>query len=184
MFLTYDKWCSILQWYLHYIILLFVRKKTFQGIVIKIWRKNEISRRRDGILFSAQTWFLSWRIFKYVKCSVENVLYTTYKRQWKVLGILENLFYLLDDLSNKHFLFGRIFCTDLYSLNKSPKSLSWRTYGHNGWYIQLHVYKIKILQFPRFSVQSSLFLSWKQYIFFETKKLIIMYHLYSCNFVK
>ena len=41
MFLTYDKWCSILQWYLHYIILLFVRKKTFQGIVIKLWRKNE-----------------------------------------------------------------------------------------------------------------------------------------------
>ena len=41
MFLTYDKWCSILQWYLHYIILLFVQKKTFQGIVIKIWRKNE-----------------------------------------------------------------------------------------------------------------------------------------------
>ena len=32
------------------------------------------------------------------------LLYTTYKRQWKVLGILENLFYLLDDLSNKPFL--------------------------------------------------------------------------------
>ena len=69
------------------------------------------------------------------------------------------LFYIYREIPcMKLSLFYRIFCAELYFQVKSPKNLSWQTYGHIGRYIKLYFYEINIIYiyFTRYSVRSSI----------------------------